>query len=84
MDDGALVRGANDGPAVAPNSPALAAGVQAEDIILSVDGQKLDGSHVLSDVISQYNVGDRITLVVNRGGKEITLTATLAKRPAGQ
>jgi serine protease Do len=84
VDYGALVRGSDAGPAVAPNSPAAKAGIQAEDIVLSINGQKLDSTHVLSDVISQYNVGDTLTLVVNRGGKQITLTAVLAKRPAGQ
>ncbi len=84
VDYGALVRGSDKGPAVEPNSPAAKAGIQAEDIILSVNGQKIDSSHDLGTVISQFNVGDTVTLVVNRGGQQITLTATLAQRPAGQ
>jgi len=84
ISSGALVRGSGDGPAVAPGSPADKAGIQAEDIILKVNGQQLDANHVLGDVIAQYNVGDTVTLTVNRGGKEITLKATLGQRPAGQ
>ena len=84
VDHGALVRGSDAGPGVQPDSPAAKAGVQAEDIILSVNGQALDSGHVLGDVIAQYNVGDTVTLTVNRGGKEITLQVTLTKRPAGQ
>ena len=84
VDNGALVRGASGNPAVQPNSPAARAGIKAEDIILSVNGQQLDASHDLATVISGYSVGDTLTLVVERGGGQTTLTATLAVRPAGQ
>jgi len=96
VDYGALVRGSEDGPAVTPGSPADKArllspegvanggqaGVQAEDIILEINGQKIDSGHTLSGTISQFSVGDTLTLKINRGGKEIMLQATLAKRPA--
>lgn len=81
---GALVRGDASGPAVEPGSPAAKAGMEAEDIIESVNGQNVDASHDLGDLIDQLSVGSTVTLVVNRNGKEITLTATLAKRPAGK
>jgi S1-C subfamily serine protease len=84
VSTGALVRGDADGPAVAPNSPAAQAGVQAEDIILKVDGQTIDSTHDLGTIIDQYSVGDTVTLTIDRGGKQITLTATLGKRPAGE
>ena len=80
---GALVRGSADGPAVAPNSPAAKAGVQAEDIITAVNGQAINASNDLATVINQFNVGQTVTLTINRAGKEITLQATLAARPAG-
>jgi len=79
---GALVRGDDSGPAVQPGSPAAQAGIQAEDIIESVNGQSLENGADLGDLIDQFNVGQTITLVVNRAGKEITLTVTLAARPA--
>ena len=84
VDYGALVRGSDAGPGVMPNSPAAQAGLQAEDIILSVNGQKIDTDHALADLIDEYKVGDTITLVIERSGKQITLTATLVVRPAGQ
>ncbi len=84
VDYGALARGNDQGPAVQPKSPADNAGIKAEDIILSVNGQKLDADHNLGDIIIEHNVGDVITLVIDRGGKQITLQATLEKRPSGQ
>ncbi len=64
------------------DSPADKAGLKAEDIVLEVNGQNLDSDHDLATVISQFNVGDTVTLKINRGGKEMTLSVTLAKRPA--
>lgn len=84
VNSGALVRGSSDGPAVEPGSPAAKSGIQAEDIIEKVNNQTIDTSHVLGDMIAQYNVGDTVTLTINRGGKEMTISVTLGKRPAGQ
>lgn len=81
VENGALVRGNDQGPAVQPGSPAAQAGLAAEDIILEVNGQKIDPDHVLGDIVSGFNVGDTITLRINRGGNELELRATLAKRP---
>ncbi len=81
VDYGALLRGSSDGPAVQSKSPADKAGLKAKDIILEVDEKKIDSSNLLGDVISQKNVGQSITLKINRDGKEINVTATLDKRP---
>jgi serine protease Do len=80
---GALVRGDSDGAAVEPGSPAAKAGVQAEDIITQIDSTPIDSTHDLGNIINQYNVGDTVTLTINRAGKTITLQATLEARPAG-
>jgi len=82
VQNGALVRGDNSGPAVAVNSPAKKAGIQAEDIILEINGKKIDQNNSLSNVIQQYNVGDQISLKILRDGKEITVPVTLEERPA--
>lgn len=80
-DHGALIRGGDDGPAIAKNSPAEKAGLLAEDIVLEVNGKKIDENNSLSLLISEYNPGDTVTLKVNRGGKDMEFKVTLGKRP---
>jgi len=77
---GAWVNSGGQGAAVMANSPAANAGVQAGDIIESVNGLKLDSTHDLANVINEYEVSSTVVLVVNRGGKEVTLQATLAQQ----
>ncbi len=81
---GALVDGGGQGAAVIAGSPAAKVGIKAGDIIESVDGLKLDSTHDLANVINEYSVSSTVALVINRGGKEFTLQATLAERPAGE
>ena len=84
VQQGALVRGDSTGPAVAPNSPAAQAGIQAEDIIEKVNGVQLGASQDLGSIVAEHAVGDKLTLTINRAGKEITAQITLGKRPSGQ
>jgi len=81
VDSGALVRGGDDGPAIAKDSPAEKAGLLAEDIILEVNEKKIDENNPLLSLISEYNPGDTATLKINRGGKEVELKVVLGKRP---
>lgn len=78
---GALVRGTTDGPAVMPNSPAEKAGILAEDIILEVNGEKLENNKTLSSVIQKYNIGDTLNMKIRRGDKTLDVSLTLAERP---
>lgn len=82
VEYGALVRGSNDGPAVQPGSPAEKAGILAEDIILSIGGKKISKDVGLAEIIAEYSVGQKVSLKINRAGKEVTLDVVLAKRQA--
>lgn len=79
-DYGALLRGGQDGPAVVPDSPAAKAGLKAEDIILEVNGERVDKDHTLVSLIQKYKVGDEITLKIFREGKEIEVKTVLEER----
>ncbi|MCI0519074.1 MAG: M50 family metallopeptidase [Chloroflexi bacterium] len=63
--------------AVAQESPAQSAGLQAGDVILEVNGQAIDGIERLHDLIYQ-NLGLPIQIVYQRG--DIAYSATLTPR----
>lgn len=65
--------------AVIPGSPADKAGLEENDIILEVDGHKLDGSKSLAALLRTYNVGDKVTLLVMHDGEEKEVTVELEK-----
>lgn len=65
--------------AVAPDSPAEQAGIQANDVITTFDGQKVTADS-LAAAVGQHNVGDSVKLTVLRGEQTVDLTATLAAR----
>lgn len=82
ITEGALVRGTDDGPAVIKKSPADKAGIQAEDIIISVNSEKITSDKSLTDILQKYGIGDTITLMVRRGDTTMKLPLTLEERPS--
>ncbi len=79
---GALVlRGTNMTDfAVIPGSPADKANIVENDIILRVNGKKIDEEHPLSSLISEYSIGDEITFSIWHKGKESDVKITLEER----
>lgn len=66
--------------AVIPGSPADKAGIVENDIILEIDGQKIDGDNGLADLISKYNVGDEIILKIWHRGETKEVKVRLEER----
>lgn len=57
--------------AVVPGSPADKAGLVENDIILELNGQKIDSEHSLIKMLSQFNPGDTVKLkIYHRGEKK--------------
>ncbi len=83
VDYGILVsRGATSSDlAVIPGSPADKAGIVENDIILSVDGVKIDAEHDFASVIRGKSVGSTVSLEVLHKGTNETLALTLTEAP---
>jgi len=56
------------------------AGLQAQDIILAVDGQMVDDAHPLRQLLLEHRVGEDVTLTVIRNSDKFDLTVTLGSR----
>jgi membrane-associated protease RseP (regulator of RpoE activity) len=59
-------------------SPAKLAGLRLGDVVTAVDGQQVTNFTQLTNVIRAQRPGTTVTLTARRGGKLITLHATLA------
>ncbi|MDG1950180.1 MAG: trypsin-like peptidase domain-containing protein, partial [bacterium] len=68
--------------AVFPDSPADKAGLQAQDVIIAVNGVDLTETIALAEAVSAYRPGETITLSVLRDGEVIELEATLEEYQA--
>ncbi|HMB65816.1 MAG TPA: trypsin-like peptidase domain-containing protein [Patescibacteria group bacterium] len=82
IDYGALVvRGENISDlAVIPGSPADKAGLEANDIILEIEGQRINRDNPLAEVINQYDPGQKISLRVFHDGDRETREVKLEER----
>lgn len=67
--------------AVMTDSPAAAAGLKVDDVIVSLDGARVNDPRALVEAIGRRKPGDTVTLEVKRGDETLTVTATLAEHP---
>ena len=63
---------------VQKSSPAEAAGIMPEDIIIQINDVVLEGQHPYMDVLFNFKPGDEVTLTVSRNSKTLKLKVTLA------
>ena len=66
---------------VVEDSPADEAGIRREDVILIFEGKELDDSDELIRVVRKTSPGDKVKLLIVRGGKEKTVSVVLGKVP---
>ncbi|MDE0262814.1 MAG: Do family serine endopeptidase [Bryobacterales bacterium] len=62
------------------DGPAEQAGMRAEDIIVSVGGEKIDTGEKLIEVVAAIAVGETVPIEVVRNGKALTLDVTIQDR----
>lgn len=81
VDYGAYIirgQGLNE-PAIVPSSPAEAAGLKEDEIILELEGRKIDEENQLADALRKFNPGDLVILKVLSKGKDRTVSVTLGE-----
>lgn len=83
VDYGVLVKGdaSKNQLAVIPASPADKAGIVENDIILEVNGIKIDNDSDFAQIIRQHHVGESITLTVLSKGVQKKVTIVLDAAP---
>ena len=67
---------------VSPDSPAAKAGLKAHDILAKYDDQLLCAAVQLSALVKRTGTGNKATLTVLRGGKELPIEVTVGEHAA--
>ena len=82
IDHGALVirEGLPGDHAVLPGSAAYTAGLREHDIIVAANGKDITEKETLEDVLSNCNVGDKLSIKYLRKGKEYSCDILLEDR----
>ncbi len=73
-EGGVLLQGAS------PGSPAEAAGIQKDDILVGFDDVEVENIYDFVNALRSRKPGDKVKLVVKRNGKRVKLEATLGRR----
>ena len=67
---------------VTPGGPAERGGLRSGDIVLSLNGEALDGSVELTRRVGAARVGQELKLQVLRGDRRVEITVRAARRPS--
>jgi putative serine protease PepD len=68
--------------AVVANGPAASAGLRQGDLVTAADGKAIHDPNGLIAAIASHKPGDKLTLTVQRGPQQLTVTATLGTQPS--
>ncbi len=68
----------------ADNSAAKTAGIQEGDVVVKIDDTPIKSSTALTEYIGLRRPGDKVKVIVNRKGKEVTIPVVLTGRDGKQ
>ena len=76
-DNGVTIAG------VERTSPAARAGLRQGDMVLAVNGERIEGSLGLIRTVAAVSPGSSVNLTIRRQGHELDMPVTVGQRPAG-
>ena len=65
---------------VREGSPAAVAGLQAGDVVVEFGGNEIADIYAYTYALQEHSPGDAVTIVVERNGERVTVTAVLGER----
>jgi serine protease Do len=66
---------------IAPGSPAEDVDIQPGDILIAMNGERVETVQQLQTALTEYDPGDEVTLTFNREGSEIEVQLALGESP---
>ena len=79
--DGSATRAGAEVTSVGDDTPASQAGLEEGDVIVAVNGERVDSADSLIGHVREKSSGDEVTLTVLRDGRSVEIKATLAAKP---
>jgi S1-C subfamily serine protease len=67
---------------VEPQGPAEKAGALLGDLVVELDGKRLEDTRQIQELLGAAKVGDKVTVTVLRAGSPMQLPIMLGDRPA--
>ena len=69
---------------VTPGGPAAGAGILVGDLVVAFDGQPIESSEDLLDLLTGHRIGRQVTVRILRAGSATELPVTIGERPKAQ
>ena len=69
---------------VTPGGPAASAGILVGDLVVAFDGQPIESSEDLLDLLTGNRIGRQVTVRILRAGSATELPVTIGERPKAQ
>ncbi|HET7398792.1 MAG TPA: trypsin-like peptidase domain-containing protein [Intrasporangium sp.] len=81
VTDGSAKRAGAQVSAVSSGTPAASAGIKEGDVIIAVDGQRVDSATALVAQVRERTAGSKVKITLVRGGTRQDVEVTLAVKP---
>lgn len=66
---------------VTEDGPAAKAGIQPRDLIVAIDGERIERGTPLAEIVSAFRPGDRVRLTIRRGDTQRNVQVKLGAHP---